>query len=47
MKKMYQNLIDAGWSFNDIDNADYYGLINFLNDDSKNVMSGAEFFKMI
>jgi hypothetical protein len=43
---MYQNLIEAGWSFNDIDQADYYGLINYLGND-KEIMSGADFFKMI
>lgn len=43
---MYQNLIEAGWSFNDIDQADYYGLINFLGS-NQDYMSAEEFFKTI
>lgn len=46
MRKMYQNLIDAGWSFNDIDQADYYGLINFLSSNN-DAMSAEEFYKLI
>ncbi|MBM7681944.1 hypothetical protein JOD43_002116 [Pullulanibacillus pueri] len=35
----------AGWSFNDIDNADWYGLLSVLSEDDR--MSGEEFFNSI
>jgi hypothetical protein len=46
---MYMDLIESGtMSFNDIDEADYYGLIDLLSSNEKqDVMTGAEFFKTI
>ncbi|WP_269448773.1 hypothetical protein [Bacillus nakamurai] len=43
---MYHNLIAAGWSFHDIDEADYYGLLDMLSEDA-HVMTGEEFFNSI
>ncbi|MCZ4248189.1 hypothetical protein O2313_11715 [Bacillus amyloliquefaciens] len=36
---MYRNLMEAGWSFRDIDEADYYGLLDVLSEDA-HVMTG-------
>ncbi|WP_268250676.1 hypothetical protein [Bacillus nakamurai] len=43
---MYRNLMEAGWSFRDIDEADYYGLLDMLSEDA-HVMTGEEFFNSI
>ncbi|WP_199776862.1 hypothetical protein [Bacillus velezensis] len=45
---MYHNLFEAGWSFKEIDEADYYGLVDVVSAGSKEkVMSGEEFFNSI
>jgi hypothetical protein len=35
----------AGWSFNDIEASDYYGMLSMMGEDDR--MSGEEFFNSI
>jgi hypothetical protein len=45
---MYKQLMEAGWTFNDIDNTDYFGLLDYLSANNKpDYMSGEDFFNSI
>jgi len=36
LNKVYRNLIENGWTYNDIENMDIHGFLNLMDDKSNN-----------
>lgn len=47
MKELYQKMMEAGYSFHDIDESDYFGALEMLSSTPRKVISAEEFFDTI